>query len=150
MIITVKNWKNKKGADEMHCKCNSWKQHWMCTNGEIWPNKCSFEGCDNNTKLGTYVINTNLLAERIIPVLKSCTKRENGFHLKIEVSVSATNTPPNCENLKLYELTKKILKRFEELINGAQYSALYFIPDNFFFTSALQGFYSFYRCKLVA
>jgi hypothetical protein len=103
MIITAKNWKNKKGSDEMPCKCNSWKQHWINTTGEIWPDKCSFEGCDNNTKLGAYVINTNLLAERIIPACKSCTKRENEFHLKIDVSVSTTNKSPNCENQKLYE-----------------------------------------------
>jgi hypothetical protein len=29
MIITANKWKNKKDSNAIHCKCNSWKQHWI-------------------------------------------------------------------------------------------------------------------------
>ena len=99
--VTLKNWKNKRGTSDSRCECGcgSWKDHWTQCSGEVWPPKCSVEGCDDTATVGAYIVNPKVPCDMIIPTCHSCSMREGKFDLVKDVWVVPADRATKCTEL---------------------------------------------------
>jgi hypothetical protein len=97
MLLTAKNWKNKKGTASRSCLCGSWMNHWCKFARKVWPASCSVLGCSSRAVLGAHVINSGgVNGERIVPMCDSCNKKEAAFSLKGDVTLTSAVASRNC------------------------------------------------------
>lgn len=87
MDLPTSGWKNKIRARKIHCKCGSWKDHWINNSKSPWPLLCSISGCWQSPTLGIHIRNRNVKGEYIVPACDRCRWIIDEFNLKPGVAI---------------------------------------------------------------
>ena len=95
--LTASGWANKGGTAGRHCKCGTWKAHWLSGTSKSWPDKCSVSGCTSKPTLGAHIYNPNVTGERIAPFCDGCNKLAGKFNLNGGVTLVTANKHKSCQ-----------------------------------------------------
>jgi hypothetical protein len=94
--IPSSNWHNVVGSSTRHCRCGTWKQHWINFSGKLWPISCTVFGCYNPATLGAHIQNDQVNGERIVPMCASCNGKGLPFSLKFDTTLVKANQGLTC------------------------------------------------------
>ena len=95
--VTCAGWKNKEGTSERKCKCGTWKQHWLNSTNEEWPETSCVKDCQESATLGAHIYNPKVNGEWIVPACESCNSLTDKFSLDSSTTLVSANKQKTCE-----------------------------------------------------